>query len=427
MKGSLFAELKARGLLNQWSEGCEEALTTSSQKIYCGFDPTAPSLHVGSLAPLMLLIHSARYGHTPVVVIGGGTALIGDPSGKDRERPLLPEEQIEQNSIELEKQIREILQRAVPFSCPVFVNNREWLGNLRVIPFLRDIGKHIQMNYMLDKDSVRQRLQKGLSFTEFSYMLLQAYDFYYLFKTAGCKVQCGGADQWGNITAGIELIRRLTGQPAYGFTTPLLMRSDGSKFGKTESGENVWLSPHLTKPYLFYQFFVNLSDEEALTLLRRLTLLSLEEIEEISQKHKQQPEQRLAQRTIAYELTALVHGKEAAERSRLVSSVIFYDHRELDRLSEKEWEQLAATLPCHTIKRQAIEQGLTIAEALTDITGIFASRSELKKLARERAVLINRTYPIEDITAPVKKEWLKANRYMLVQKGRKNFFVIEVE
>lgn len=427
MKRGLLKELRARGLLYQWSEGCGEALDAQPQKIYCGFDPTAPSLHVGNLAPLMLLIHAARYGHTPVVVIGGGTALIGDPSGKDQERPLLPEEQIDQNAQEIERQILTILQRAVPSARLVFVNNKEWLGKLQLIPFLRDIGKHIQVNYMLDKESVKQRLQRGLSFTEFSYMLLQAYDFYYLFKTIGCRVQCGGADQWGNITAGIELIRRLTGKQAYGFTTPLLTRTDGTKFGKTEAGENVWLSPTLTKPYLFYQFFVNLGDDDALSLLKKLTTLPLEEIAKIASQHQEHPEARLAQKTLAYELTAIIHGEEEAQRSQLVSNVIFYDSKALDQLTEEEWHQLAATLPTYTIKRQVLEQKAPIAEILIDLTGIFSSRAELKKLVKDRAVVINRRHIIEDISAPVSNEWLMWRKFMLVQKGRKNFFVVEVE
>ncbi len=424
----LLANLHARHLLNNVSRGLAEYLhRQQSVTFYCGFDPTAPSLHVGSLIPILSMIFWTRYGHKPIVVIGGGTALIGDPSGKDAERPLLPPEQIEANSVHIQRQIQHLFRIAA--RPPHFVNNAEWLSGLSVLRFLRDVGKHIPVNIMLDKESVRRRLSTGISFTEFAYMLLQAYDFLYLFQHYGCTVQMGGSDQWGNITLGIELIRRQTGQEAYGWTTPLLTRSDGSKFGKTASGESVWLDPQRTTPYAFFQFWIRVADADVFRFLRMLTLLPLSLLEEVQHVHNRAPERRFAQHLLALYLTGWVHATEVAGFVARFSQWLF------SGASPKEFFRLFSE---HQAIERAIEWGCPIrwlprssspndqgSVSLLDWlvqTGILSSKAEGKRLLRDGAlrlqgsVLRSARLTLDDLSPD--------NPFYLLEKGKKERWVL---
>ncbi len=422
----LLANLHARNLLHNVSRGLAEYLhRQQSVTFYCGFDPTAPSLHVGSLIPILSMIFWTRYGHQPIVVIGGGTALIGDPSGKDAERPLLPPEQIEANSVFIQRQIQHLFRIAV--SPPRFVNNAEWLSDLSLLRFLRDVGKHIPVNIMLDKESVRRRLVTGISFTEFAYMLLQAYDFLYLFRHYGCTVQMGGSDQWGNITLGIELIRRQTGQEAYGWTTPLLTRADGSKFGKTASGESVWLDPQRTPPYAFYQFWIRVSDADVFRFLRMLTLLPLSLLEEVQHVHGRAPERRFAQHLLALYLTGWVHSIEVAKLVAAFSQWLF---------SDASTERFARLFPDRQAVQRAMDWGcpirwLPIPSSEQDKvplldwlvqTGILSSKAEGKRLLRGGAlrlqgnVLRSARLSLNDLSPDIP--------FYLLEKGKKERWVL---
>lgn len=411
------AELIARQLINDKTNQIEDHLK-SPRKVYLGFDPTASSLHVGSLAPLIMLILFSRYGHTPVIVMGSGTALIGDPSGKDKERPLLSKEQIQENARHLNEQIRHLL-RVVPSNIE-FYDNSQWLEKLSLIEFLRDTGKHITVNYMIAKESVKKRLEKGISYTEFTYMLLQGYDFWFLFKTHNVTIQVGGADQWGNITTGIELIRRRGGREAHGITCPLLIRADGTKFGKTEQG-NIWLDPNKTPPFKFYQYWINVSDLEVPMLLKRLTLLPLEEINKILQEHKSAPEKRIAQKTLAKELTIWVHGKEEYERVRLASEVLFGKEnlKRLQELPTQTLQQIIQEIPSFRV--QIPDEGIAIIDLLTG--RLSQSRSELKRLIKSGSIKINKK-TITDPKALITKEDLLLGNVIVVQKGKKDYYIL---
>ncbi len=413
----IIAELSERQLVNDKTNQIEEYLS-APRKVYLGFDPTAPSLHVGSLAPLIMLIHFARYGHTPVIVMGSGTALIGDPSGKDKERPLLPKEQIQENATHLSEQIRHLL-RIAPSNIE-FYNNSEWLEKLSLIEFLRDTGKHISVNYMLAKESVKKRLEKGISYTEFTYMLLQGYDFWFLFKHHNVSVQIGGADQWGNITTGIELIRRREGLEAHGLTCPLLLRADGTKFGKTEQG-NIWLDPNKTSPFKFYQYWINVSDSEVPMLLKRLTLLPKEEINQILKEHKSAPEKRLAQKTLAKELTIWVHGQEEYERVRLASEIIFGKEnlKRLQELPTQTLQQIIQEIP--SFKVNIPDEGISLLDLLTG--RLSQSRSELKRLIKSGSIKINKKH-ITDPKATITKGELLSGNILVVQKGKKDYYIL---
>ncbi len=409
-------ELSARQLINDKTNEIEEHLK-GPRKVYLGFDPTAPSLHVGSLAPLIMLIHFARYGHTPVIVMGSGTALIGDPSGKDKERPLLPKEQIQENAKYLNEQIHHLL-RIAPSNME-FYDNSEWLEKLSLIEFLRDTGKYITVNYMLAKESVKKRLDKGISYTEFTYMLLQGYDFWFLFKTHNVSVQIGGADQWGNITTGIELIRRREGREAHGITCPLLLRADGTKFGKTEQG-NIWLDPKKTSPFKFYQYWINVSDSEVPMLLKRLTLLPLDEINKILQEHESAPEKRIAQKTLAKELTIWVHGQEEYERVRLASEIIFGKEnlKRLQELPAQTLQQIIQEIPSFRV--QIPDEGIALLDLLTG--RLSQSRSELKRLIKSGSIKINKK-TVADPKELITKNNLLSGNLIVIQKGKKDYYL----
>jgi tyrosyl-tRNA synthetase len=411
----LLAELAWRGLLYQHSDSLPDALGEGKVAGYCGFDPTADSLHVGSLVPIMGLVHLQRAGHTPVAVIGGGTALIGDPSGKASERQLMTPEDVERNAAAIQKQIGRILDTS-DSELPRFVNNADWLLGLRAVDFMRDVGKHFTVNYMLAKDSVRSRYESGISYTEFSYMLLQAYDFLELYRREGVTLQIGGSDQWGNITAGLELIRRADGGEAHGLTLPLVTTADGSKFGKTEEG-TVWLDAARTSPYRFYQFWINVPDADAGPYLRMFTLLEREEIESLERSLAEHPERREAQRALGRDVTTRLHGAEAASIAQAVSEVLF-GGRDSRTLGERELEALAAEIPSARVERR---DGVTLADLFV-AANLAPSKSRARTLIAQGGAYVNGER-VGPETAVAEVTPLAGGR-LLLRKGSRDYAVV---
>ena len=411
----LLAELTWRGLLYQHTDALPDALGGNPIRAYCGFDPTADSLHIGSLVPIMGLLHLQRAGHTPIAVIGGGTALIGDPSGKSSERQLMTVEDVERNSKAIEAQIGRFLE-GTGTNAARYVNNAEWLLELRAVDFMRDVGKHFTVNYMLAKDSVRSRFDAGISYTEFSYMLLQAYDFLQLYRWERVTLQIGGSDQWGNVTAGLELIRRADGGEAHGLTLPLVTTADGSKFGKTEAG-NVWLDAARTSPYQFYQFWINVDDRDAGRYLRMFTLLPQGEIESLEQELTGHPERRSAQRALAFDVTARTHGEEAAGVAEAVSGVLFGggDSR---TLREKDLDALAAEIPSVQMTRSA-------ATSLTDLfaaTQLAPSKSRARTLLAQGGAYVNGERATAETT--LDQLPLLPGRRLLLRRGSRDYALV---
>jgi tyrosyl-tRNA synthetase len=413
---ALLEELKWRGLLFQHTEQAASALDRGQVSGYVGFDPTASSLHVGSLVPVMGLLHLQRAGHKPIALVGGGTGLIGDPSGKSSERPLADAVAVAENT----RGIRAQLERFLDFSGPSaarMVDNAEWLTQLKAIDFMRDVGKHFTVNYMLQKDSVKGRMEAGISFTEFSYMLLQAYDFLELNRRYGATLQMGGSDQWGNITAGIELIRRTEGAEAHGVTFPLVATAAGTKFGKTESGA-VWLDAARTSPYKFYQFWINVDDRDVGRYLRFFTLLSRSEIEALDAAASEHPEKRDAQRALARDVTARVHGAEAIRAAEEVSGLLFGG---LDpaSLSLSALEALREEIP--SFKSASPTDPQAIIDAVTGDNGLFKSRGDAKRMVQQGGVYLNG----QRVDADLKSVTPLHGRYVLVRKGAKNYALVE--
>lgn len=387
---SLFEDLRWRGLVHQITDNeiLPARLDAGGMVLYIGFDPTADSLHVGSLQQLVMLKRFELAGHRPIALVGGGTGMIGDPSGRTEERGLLDDEQLKANRDAVSAQIAGFLGVSGSSDGPILVDNAEWLAEAKLLEFLRDVGKVFSVNEMVRKESVRARLEgreQGLSFTEFSYMLLQSWDFLQLFERYGCELQLGGSDQWGNIIEGVDLIRRLRGAAAYGLTSPLVTKSDGTKFGKTESG-NVWLDPRKTSPYEFFQFWVRTTDGDVPDYLRRLTFLSRERIEELEQELKEHPERREAQRALASELTAMVHGAPEAQKAEEAAAVLFTEG--ITRLDPETLEAALADAPTTPIRRTAIEQGLPIVEVLVE-TGLASSKGNARQLLKQGSIYVN--------------------------------------
>lgn len=413
----LLDELRWRGLLQDHTPGLEERLSKGPITGYVGFDPTAPSLQVGNLVPIMLLAHLQRAGGKPIVVLGGGTGLIGDPSGKREERPLLDPQQVEENASRQKAQLEKFLDFSPGPSQAEVVNNAEWLARLDLVGFLRDVGKHFTVAYMLQKESIKTRLESGISFTEFSYMLLQAYDFLHLYRTKGCELQMGGSDQWGNITAGIELIRRLEGAEAHGLSAPLLTTASGTKFGKTEAG-NVWLDAELTSPYKFYQFWINVDDRDVEDYLKAFTYWSREEIEAVMAEHARRPEARLPHRKLAREVTARVHGAQAASRVEQASRVVFGD-LEPRSASAETWRTLAAELPTARLPATASPQ-TPVVELVTS-TGVIKSKSEARRLIQQGGLYVNGERVLSpDSTAGAPLD----GGFYWIRSGKKNQFLL---
>ncbi len=414
-----------RGLLRDATEGAAQAFAAEPRVAYVGFDPTASSLHVGSLLPIMGLVHLQRAGHTPVALVGGGTGLIGDPSEKAAERALLSKEDAEANAAGIHAQLEHFLDFGVKRNPARMANNLEWLGGIGMVDFLRDVGKHFSVNALLGKESIRRRVEDpraGISFTEFSYVLLQAYDFLELHDRLGCTVQMGGSDQWGNVTAGIDLIRRVRGVRAYGVTFPLLAASSGTKFGKTESG-TVWLDPARTTPYRFYQFWTNVADADAGAYLRLFTLLPREEIEELEASTAREPHRRLAQKALAADVTRRLHGEDGLSRARRASEALFGG--EIEGLGADEIADIFADVPSGRIRRAALRgDGLELVDALCD-SGLASSKSDARRAIGGGGVYLNNRR-VSDLSARVTVRDAVGGEFVVLRRGKKRYRLVRL-
>lgn len=422
-------ELKWRGMIHDVMPGTEEQLAKEMTSAYIGFDPTSDSLHIGSLVPILLLVHFQRAGHKPFALVGGATGMVGDPSGKSEERNLLSEDILRKNVEGVHKQLAKFLDfdPSKPNAAEM-VNNYDWFKEISFLNFIRDVGKHITVNYMMAKDSVKKRIESenGISFTEFTYQLIQGYDFYYLYKNKNCKLQMGGSDQWGNIVTGTELIRRKDGGEAFALTCPLIKKADGGKFGKTEKG-NVWLDPKRTSPYAFYQFWINASDEDAQKFIRIFTFLSKETIEELTRQHAEAPHLRILQKALAKEVTTFVHGEEELKTAEDASQILFGagTAETLSKLDEATFLSVFEGVPVFELQKSALEQGINILELTSVQTQIFPSKGEARRTVEGGGLSINKN-KIAGIDAVVNTSHLINNKYILVQKGKKNYFIIKV-
>lgn len=405
--------------------GTEEQLRKEPTVGYIGFDPTATSLHIGSLVPILLLVHFQRAGHKPIVLIGGATGMIGDPSGKSEERVLLTENQLAENIAGIKKQLEKYLDfdPANP-NAAVMVNNYDWFKNISFIEFLRDAGKHITVNYMMAKDSVKKRFEgdAGISYTEFAYQLMQGYDFYHLYKEHNCKLQMGGSDQWGNITTGTEFIRRKIHGEAFAFTCPLIKKADGTKFGKTEQG-NVWLDPERTSPYQFYQFWLNASDTDAENWIKIFTFLDESTINDLIGQHHADPSKRVLQKALAKEITTFVHGKEEYEKALATTEKLFANQtKPAEEMTIEDLEGMEGIVKS-TIEREKVNAGIDIVSLLAE-TKITSSKSEARKLIQGGGIQLNRR-KIDEVQFVVDSVRLLHDKYLLLQKGKKNYFLVE--
>ena len=416
-------ELRWRGMVHDMMPGTEEYLMKGPAKGYIGFDPTADSLHIGHLVQIMTLVHFQRCGHIPIALVGGATGMVGDPSGKSEERNLLTREQLEHNLAGIKKQLERFIDFDAAGNAAIMVNNYDWFKGYEFLDFIRDIGKHITVNYMLAKDSVQKRLENGMSFTEFSYQLVQGYDFYWLYKNMGCRLQMGGSDQWGNIVTGTELIRRKDGGEAYALTTPLLKKADGTKFGKTASGA-LWLDPQKTTPYAFYQYWINTADEDAANFIRIFTTLEKEEIEALVEEHNKAPHLRVLQKALAKDITIRVHS-EADYQAAVEASEILFGRgttEMLARLDEATLLSVFEGVPQFQISRTSLEQGIPAADFLAVSTAVFPSKGEARRMMKDGGVSINKTRISEETV--VDTSYLLQGKYILVQKGKKNYFLV---
>jgi tyrosyl-tRNA synthetase len=424
---NLLDELSWRGMIQDIMPGTREQLEKELTTGYIGFDPTADSLHIGSLLPILLLVHFQRAGHKPIALIGGATGMVGDPSGKSEERNLLNEETLQRNILGVKAQLEQFLNFSPTLpNAAELVNNYDWFKSISFIDFLRDTGKHITVNYMMAKDSVKKRIEgeTGISYTEFAYQLMQAYDFYWLFQQKQCKLQMGGSDQWGNMTTGTELIRRKCGGEAFVFTNPLVTKSDGGKFGKTEAG-NIWLDPAKTSPYQFYQFWLNASDTDATRWIKLFTFLTREEIDSITETHLQNPSARTLQRKLASEVTSFVHGQAELSKAIETTEKLFSNQQApIESLSETDLEQIQGVIKVE-VDKASLAEGIDIVSLLAN-TGIFPSKGEARKTIQGGGVSINRK-KIESVELKVDSSFLLHQRYILIQKGKKNYFLITVK
>ena len=424
---NLIEELKWRGLIQDIIPGTEEQLSKESTAGYVGFDPTADSLHIGSLIPIIVFMHLQKFGHKPIALVGGATGMVGDPSGKSEERNLLSTELLNYNLESVKKQLEKFLDfNSEKENAAEMVNNYDWFKEITFLDFIRDVGKHISINYMMAKDSVRKRLEgeNGMSFTEFTYQLVQGYDFYWLNKNKNCKFQFGGSDQWGNIVTGTELIRRKSGGEAFAFTCPLLTKSDGGKFGKTEKG-NVWLSPDKTSPYSFYQFWLNTGDADAERFIKIFTFLSKEEIDELVQQHNGNEHMRILQKKLAEELTCLVHSRKDYEFAVKASSILFSNDtaQTLKELNEDQLLQVMEGVPSIEVERKILKENIDLISLLAD-TKIFSSKGEARKMLTGGGVFLNKEKVI-DVDAKINEDVLLNKKYLLVQKGKKNYYLLK--
>jgi tyrosyl-tRNA synthetase len=420
-------ELKWRGMIHDIMPGTEEQLQKEMTTAYIGFDPSADSLHIGNLVGIMMLKHFQLKGHKPVALVGGATGMIGDPSGRSTERNLLDEKTLRYNQECIKKQLSKFLDfNSDAPNRAIMVNNSDWMKGYSYLDFIRDIGKHITVNYMMAKDSVKKRLgddsKTGMSYTEFSYQLVQGYDFYYLNQHMNCKLQMGGSDQWGNIVTGTELIRRISGGEAFALTSPLITKADGGKFGKTEEG-NVWLDPALTSPYKFYQFWLNVADEDAEKYIKIFTLLDKETIEELTEKHRAVPHERILQKTLAREVTILVHSEEEFKSAVDASNILFGNatNESLEGIREDVFLSVFEGVPRFEILTENLP--VSLPELLTSRTNIFSSKGELKRLMDGGGLFINKV-KVTDQEMIISAENLINKKYLIVQKGKKNYYLV---
>ena len=425
MNTNLVQELKWRGMIHDIMPGTEEMLSSEMVTAYVGIDPTADSLHIGHLVSIMLLKHLQMAGHKPLALVGGATGMIGDPSFKATERKLLTPEEVQHNVDCIRKQLSKFLDFDNPTNGAEIVNNYDWMKDYLFLDFIRDVGKHITVNYMMTKDSVKKRLETGLSFTEFSYQLLQAYDFLTLYRTKGCRLQMGGSDQWGNITTGTELIRRMEGGEAFALTCPLITKADGSKFGKTEGG-NVWLDPTKTSPYKFYQFWLNCSDVDAARYIRIFTLFNSEEIAELERQTAEAPEKRALQKALAKDITCRVHSLKDYETAVAASELLFGKGttEQLNSLDRDTMLSVFEGVPQFTVSRSTIDEGVSLIDLAAEV-GIFASKGEIRRELKQNSISVNKSKVSEDCK-------LTANDILscgsiLVQKGKKNYYLLNIE
>lgn len=426
MPSNFIEELRWRGMIHDIMPGTEEALNKKVSSGYIGFDPTADSLHVGHLVQIMTLVHFQRAGHKPFALVGGATGMVGDPSGKSQERNLLDADTLNHNVACVKAQLEKFLDFQAGANSAEMVNNYDWFQGMSFLDFIRDIGKHISVNYMMAKDSVKKRLETGMSFTEFSYQLVQGYDFYYLNQQHNCIIQLGGSDQWGNIVTGTELIRRKSGGEAYAVTTPLIKKADGTKFGKTESG-SVWLDPERTTPYEFYQFWLNSSDADAGNYIRIFTLKSKEEIESLETQHAEAPHLRVLQKAIAEDITIRVHGEEALKTAIAASNILFGKSTadDLRSLSEKDFFAIFDGVPQATVSRSEFGEAMSIVDALAAKSGFLSSNGEARRELKANAISVNKEKVGEDFTITTAN--LINNKYVLLGKGKKNNYILVVE
>jgi tyrosyl-tRNA synthetase len=423
---NLIEELRWRGMLQDIMPGTEEQLNKEITSGYIGFDPTSDSLHIGSLVPILLLIHLQRAGHKPVALLGGATGMVGDPSGKSQERNLLNEETLQKNLEGVKKQLSKFLDfdSGKPTSAEL-VNNYDWFKEMNLLEFIRDVGKHITVNYMMSKDSVRKRIESesGISFTEFTYQLIQGYDFYWLYQNKNCKLQMGGSDQWGNITTGSELIRRKTSGEAFAFTCPLITKGDGGKFGKTEAG-NIWLDAEKTSPYQFYQFWFNAADTDAEKWIKIFTFLGKEEIDNLIKEHQIDAAKRILQKKLAEELTVFVHGKEEYEKAIETTEKLFSkQNASIETLSAEDLENMEGIIKIDIEKTQ-LQDGLDVVSFLAS-TQILPSKGEARKMVQNGGISINRN-KVEDLQFKLDASLLLHEQYLLIQKGKKNYYLVKV-
>ena len=428
MPKNFFEELKWRGLIQDSTPSIDEELDKNSLIAYIGFDPTSDSLHIGSLVQLIILKHFQEYGHKPILLIGGATAMIGDPSGKSKERNLLDQNEISENITQIKNQVAKFLDFKNSKNPALMLNNYDWISELNIIDFFRDYGKSLTVNYMMSKESVKKRISpsqsEGMSFTEFTYQLFQAYDFYHLHKNYDCKIQMGGSDQWGNITSGIELIRKKTGQKSFALTCPLITKSDGSKFGKTEEG-NVWLDRNKTSPYKFYQYWLNSSDKDSENYIKIFTMADKNYIDKLISAHRTKPHQRLLQKFIANELTQMVHSKEDLENVIKASEIFFgkSNYKDLNEISEDVFLEIFEDVPSVKISKSDYDS-IPNFEKFLQVTGFFKSNSDIRRSLSENSVMINKERVNDDFD--FKSVYLIKKKYILLQKGKKNYFLVNI-
>jgi tyrosyl-tRNA synthetase len=423
MSESIFNELQWRGMVYDKVEGVQDLLAREKVTVYNGFDVTADSLHIGHIVPLIALARLQRFGHHPIALAGGGTTMIGDPSGKNSERPLMSLELIQANTEAIKKQLAHFLDFESKSNPAKLLNNADWLTNLNMIEFMRDVGKNFTVNYMLAKDSVKLRLERedGLSFTEFTYMLLQSYDFLYLYDHYGCKLQTGGSDQWGNITAGVELIRRMRSTQVFGMVYPLITKSDGTKFGKTESG-SVWLDPEKTSPYRFYQFWMNTDDKDVINYLRYFTFNDILTIADLEVKLKEKPEEREAHRKLAKDMTLMVHGETALARAEQASQALFGG--EISGLSAAEISEIFSDVPSFEMSKNELEGNISLVDLLAN-SGVVKSKGEARRSLQEGGIYIN-NHRANDVNQTISTADILEGQFIILRKGKKNYTLIKV-